>query len=291
MTPRLPADRLRELSRRPAGASPLVMVTAYDFTSARVAEAAGVDLILVGDSAGTTILGYQSTRDVGVDELLVLTRAAVRGVRETPVIGDLPFGTYEASDALAVATARRFAEAGCAMVKLEGAGAMLDRVRAIVSAGIPVMGHVGLLPQSAERADALRAQGRTAEAGLRIVDDAEALVQAGCTLLVVEAVPSAVAAACAERVSVPVIGIGAGAKVGGQVLVLHDLIGLTEGHTARFVRQYAQVGQVMREAVAAWASDVRRGAYPASREEYGMPDDQAERFAAALATRRGSSEG
>lgn len=291
MTPRLPADRLRELSRRPAGASPLVMVTAYDFTSARVAEAAGVDLILVGDSAGTTILGYQSTRDVGVDELLVLTRAAVRGVRETPVIGDLPFGTYEASDAMAVATARRFAEAGCAMVKLEGAGAMLDRVRAIVGAGIPVMGHVGLLPQSAERADALRAQGRTAEAGLRIVDDAEALVQAGCTLLVVEAVPSAVAAACAEHVSVPVIGIGAGANVGGQVLVLHDLIGLTEGHTARFVRQYAQVGQVMREAVAAWASDVRCGAYPASREEYGMPDDEAERFAAALAKRRGSSQG
>lgn len=261
-----------------AGGDPVVMVTAYDFVSARLADAAGVDLILVGDSAATTVLGYATTRELPVDELLVLTRAVARGVKRAMVIGDLPFGTYEASDALAVATARRFAEAGCAAVKIEGAGAMVERARAIIAAGVPVVGHVGLLPQGARSFDDLRARGRTAGEGLRIVEDAAALAAAGCLAVVVEAVPSVVAHACTRRVEVPVIGIGAGSEVDGQVLVFHDLLGLTEGHQPKFVRRYAEVGAVTQQAIERFAADVRARRFPSASEEYGMAPEEREAF-------------
>jgi 3-methyl-2-oxobutanoate hydroxymethyltransferase len=257
-------------SKVAAGADPVVMITAYDFASARIADAAGVDMILVGDSAATTVLGYATTRELPVDELLVLTRAVARGVKRAMVVGDLPFGTYEASDATAVAAARRFAEAGCDAVKLEGAGAMVDRVRAIIAAGIPVVGHVGLLPQGARSFDELRARGRTAAEARRIVDDAVALAAAGCMALVVEAVPSVVARECTRRVDVPVIGIGAGSEVDGQVLVFHDLLGLTEGHQAKFVRRYAELGAITGDAIARYAADVRARRFPSAAEEYGM---------------------
>jgi 3-methyl-2-oxobutanoate hydroxymethyltransferase len=266
------ADALPSLAALRAAGRPIVMLTAYDFPSARVAEAAGVDVVLVGDSAAMTVLGYDTTRAITIDELLVLTRAVRRAVTLVPVVGDLPFGSYEPSDELAVATARRFVdEAGCDAVKLEGAGAMISRVRAIVAAGIPVIGHVGLLPQSVTSPDGYRARGRGAEQALEIVADAEELAAAGCAALVVEAVPAEIGALVTERVAIPVIGIGAGAGTGGQVLVYHDLLGLGDARVPRFVRRYAAARDTLVDAVRRWADDVRGGRFPSAEESYGMP--------------------
>jgi 3-methyl-2-oxobutanoate hydroxymethyltransferase len=250
---------------------PIVMLTAFDYPSARIAVAAGVDVVLVGDSAAMTVLGYSTTRDVTVDELLVLTRAARRGVEGIPLIGDLTFGSYEASDAAAVATARRFvAEGGCDAVKLEGAGEMLPRVRAIIEAGIPVVGHVGLLPQSVVTPDGYRAQGRDAEQALRIIADAESLVEAGCAALIIEAVPAQVAELITARVPVPVIGIGAGSGTNGQVLVFNDVLGLSEGHMAKFVARYAEGRATLEAGARHWAEDVRAGRYPTAAHTYAI---------------------
>lgn len=265
--------------------TPLVMLTAYDFVSARIADAAGVDMILVGDSAATTVLGYATTRELPVDDLLVLTRAVARGVRRAMVIGDLPFGTYESNDAAAVATARRFMDAGCKAVKLEGAGAMADRARAIIAAGIPVMGHVGLLPQGARSNDDLRARGRSAAEAIRVVEDAVELEAAGCFAIVIEAVPPVVARECARRVKVPTIGIGAGREVGGQVLVFHDLLGLMDGHQPKFVRRYAELGALTKDAIERYAADVRAGRFPSAEQEYGMADEERALFLRAIEQR------
>ena len=250
---------------------PIVMLTAYDYPTARIAQAAGVDVVLVGDSAANVVLGYASTRDIGVDELLVLTRAARRGIDAVPLVGDLPFGSYEPSNEMAVATARRFVdEGGCEAVKLEGAGAMLSRVRAIIAAGIPVVGHVGLLPQSVVTPDGYRAQGRDAEQALRIITDGIALEAEGCAALIVEAVPAEVATLLTQRVSIPVIGIGAGAGTNGQVLVFHDLLGLGEGHVAKFVERYADGRAVLEDAARRWSDDVRTGRYPREEHTYAI---------------------
>jgi 3-methyl-2-oxobutanoate hydroxymethyltransferase len=250
------------------------MVTACDYPSGRVAEQAGVDVVLVGDSAAMTVLGYPTTRDISIDELLVLTRAVRRAVRSVPLVGDLPFGSYEHSDADAVATARRFVtEAGCDAVKLEGAGAMVARARAIVAAGIPVVGHVGLLPQSVTASDGYRAQGRDAEQAVAIIHGAQALEAAGCAAIVVEAVPGEIGTIVTQRVSIPVIGIGAGGATSGQVLVYHDLLGYGEGHRARFVRRYASMHETQVDAVRRWAADVRAGRYPSKAESYGITPD------------------
>jgi 3-methyl-2-oxobutanoate hydroxymethyltransferase len=266
------ATALPTLAALKASDRPIVMLTAYDYPSGRVAEAAGVDVVLVGDSAAMTVLGYETTRAIAIDELLVLTRAVRRAVVRVPVVGDLPFGSYEHSDESAVATARRFVDdAGCDAVKLEGAGAMISRVRAIVAAGIPVIGHVGLLPQSVTSPAGYRARGRDAEQALAIIAGAEALEAAGCAALVIEAVPAEIGALVTERVAIPVIGIGAGAATGGQVLVYHDLLGLGEGHVPRFVRRYAQARETLVAAVRQWADDVRTGRFPSAEEGYGMP--------------------
>lgn len=269
------ASALPTLAALKASGQPIVMLTAYDFPSGRVAEEAGVDVVLVGDSAAMTVLGYDSTRAIALDELLMLTRAVRRAVKSIPLVGDLPFGTYEHSDESAVATARRFIdEAGCDAVKLEGAGAMLERARAIVSAGIPVIGHVGLLPQSVRSPDGYRARGRDAAQALAIIAGAEDLEAAGCAALVVEAVPADIGALVASRVTIPVIGIGAGAAMGGQVLVYHDLLGLGEGRMPRFVRRYASARDTLVEAVRQWAADVRSGQFPTPDESYGMPAEE-----------------
>jgi 3-methyl-2-oxobutanoate hydroxymethyltransferase len=269
------AAALPSLAALKAAGTPIVMVTAYDYPSGRVAEEAGVDVVLVGDSAAMTVLGYDTTRAISVDELLVLTRAVRRAVRTIPLVGDLPFGSYEESDESGVATARRFIdEAGCDAVKLEGAGPMLSRVRAIVAAGIPVIGHVGLLPQSVLSADGYRARGRDAEQALAIIVGAEELARAGCAALVVEAVPSEIGALIGARVDLPVIGIGAGGAIGGQVLVYHDLLGLGEGHVPRFVRRYAEARTTLVDAVRRWADDVRSGEFPSADEGYGMPAEE-----------------
>ena len=269
------AAALPTLAALRASGRPIVMLTAYDYPSGRVAEEAGVDVVLVGDSAAMTVLGYETTRAIAIDELLVLTRAVRRAVTRVPLVGDLPFGSYEHSDESAVATARRFVDdAGCDAVKLEGAGAMISRVRAIVAAGIPVIGHVGLLPQSVTSPDGYRARGRDAEQALAIIAGAEELAAVGCAALVIEAVPAEIGAVVTERVPIPVIGIGAGAATGGQVLVYHDLLGLGEGRVPRFVRRYATARETLVAAVRHWADDVRSGRFPSPEEGYGMPAEE-----------------
>jgi 3-methyl-2-oxobutanoate hydroxymethyltransferase len=259
----------------------IAMVTAYDSAGARLAEAAGMDIVLVGDSAAMVVLGHDSTIPVTMDEMLFMTRSVSRAVRRPLVVGDMPFGAYQVSDADAVRNAIRFVkDAGADTVKLEGAGRMLPRVRAIVESGIPVMGHIGLTPQSVTALGGYKAQGRTSAKAKKLVEDAVALEEAGCYSIVLEAVPTPVAARITAALTIPTIGIGAGPACDGQVLVYHDLLGLTEGHTARFVKRYADLATVIREALAAFVTDVRSGAYPEERHTYGMPADELAAFEA-----------
>ena len=255
---------------------PIVMITAYDYPSARAAEAAGVDLVLVGDSAATTVLGHNATTPVELDEMLMLARAVRRGLRTPLLIGDLPFGSYEVSDEQAISTAMRMVkQAGCEVVKLEGGGeASVRRVRAIVGAGVPVMGHVGLTPQTSTALGGWKAQGRTAQAARRIAEEALALQQAGCFALVFEAIPSAVTEELMPSIEVPVIGIGAGPATDGQVLVFHDLLGIREGLGPRFVKRYANLQQEMDAGVAAFAEDVRARRYPGPEHTYSIDPDE-----------------
>ena len=265
--------RLAEMKRL---GEPIVMVTAYDYPSALAAEKAGVDMVLVGDSGAMTVLGYDSTVPVELDEILMLAKAARRGLSSPFLVGDLPFGSYEVSDEQAVTTALRFVkEAGCAAVKLEGGGpTSVARARAISSAGIPVMGHVGLTPQTSTALGGYRAQGKTAEQALLIRDQAIALEQAGCFAIVFEAIPSELAAEIMPRISVPVIGIGAGGGVDGQVLVFHDLLGIREGLGARFVKRYANILDEMVEGVSAFAEDVRDRSFPGPEHGYSIDHDE-----------------
>jgi 3-methyl-2-oxobutanoate hydroxymethyltransferase len=251
---------------------PIVMVTAYDYPSARAAEAAGVDLVLVGDSAATTMLGYSATTPVELEDMLVLARAVRRGLRTPLLIGDLPFGSYEISDEQAIGTALRMVkQAGCEAVKLEGGGeASVRRARAIVGAGIPVMGHVGLIPQTSTALGGWKAQGRTARAAQRIAAEALALQDAGCFALVFEAIPSAVSEELMTSMEIPVIGIGAGPSTDGQVLVFHDLLGIRDGLGPRFVKRYANLQQEMNAGVAAYAEDVRARRYPGPEHAYSI---------------------
>jgi 3-methyl-2-oxobutanoate hydroxymethyltransferase len=248
------------------------MATAYDYATARAIDAAGIELALVGDSAATTALGLQATREVTAEELLVLTRAVRRGLEHAVLIGDLPYGTYESSNEDALMTARRFMDVGCDAVKLEGGGEMAERAAAVVAAGIPVMGHVGLTPQVLKPGEPGRVEARTAEKALRLRDDALALERAGCFALVFEAVPSAVSAHIVPLLGIPVIGIGAGPATDGQVLVTYDLLGLTDGHVPKFAKRYADVRAVMVDALSRFAADVRAREFPDRAHEYGMSD-------------------
>jgi 3-methyl-2-oxobutanoate hydroxymethyltransferase len=263
------------------------MVTAYDYPSAQVAEAAGVDIVLVGDSGAMTVLGYPSTVPVSVDEMLMLCSAARRGLTTPLLVGDLPFGSYESSDEHAVQTAHRFVkEAGCDAVKLERGGTSAQRARAIVESGVAVMGHVGLTPQTATTLGGHRAQGRTADRALQVAHDAVALQEAGCFSIVFEAVPAAVAEELMGQLDIPVIGIGAGPATDGQVLVFHDLLGIYDGHVPRFVKRYAEVKAQMVEGVAEYAADVRAGAFPGPEHGYTIDPDELARFRARLGERR-----
>jgi 3-methyl-2-oxobutanoate hydroxymethyltransferase len=254
---------------------PIVMITAYDYPSAKVVEEAGVDLVLVGDSGAMTVLGHDSTVPVGMDEMLMLAAAVRRGLKTPLLIGDMPFGSYEQSNEQAVANAQRFVkEAGCDAVKLERGGASVDRARAIVRAGIPVMGHVGLTPQTATQLGGYRAQGRTGETASEIAEDAFALAAVGCFAIVFEAVPAAVTEAIMPRIEIPVIGIGAGGATSGQVLVFHDLLGINTGHAARFVKRYAEIHRSMVEGVVRYATEVRGRSYPAEDHVYSIDPDE-----------------
>jgi 3-methyl-2-oxobutanoate hydroxymethyltransferase len=277
---------LTEIAERKRQGEKLVMVTAYDHPSARLADAAAVDLILVGDSAADNVLGYDSTVPVTVDELVVLVRAVTRGAEHAFVIADMPFGSFQVSDETALANAVRFVkEAGADAVKLEGAGPSLSRVQAIVGAGIPVMGHVGLTPQSATMLGGYKAQGRTAAKAQRLHADARALEAAGCFAVVLEAVPAEVADRITEALTVPTIGIGAGPGCDGQVLVWHDLLGLSDRRPARFVKRYAEVGAEIQGALEAFAHEVRSGTFPAEEHTYSIPADELSLFTQATEQR------
>jgi 3-methyl-2-oxobutanoate hydroxymethyltransferase len=281
---RLPMTLPRLAEKQRLG-EPLVMVTAYDYPSALAVDKAGVDLVLVGDSGAMTVLGYESTVPIVLDELLMLAKAVRRGLKTPFLVGDLPFGSYEVSDEQAVQTAFRFVkEAGCDAVKLEGGGPVsVARARAIVGAGIPVMGHVGLTPQTSTALGGYRAQGRTSEAAQRVAREALALQEAGCFSIVFEAIPSAVADAVMPKMEALVIGIGAGPATDGQVLVFHDLLGIREGRGARFVQRYADILDEMVAGVAAYAEDVRTRRYPGPDHGYSIPDEELAAFRRALA--------
>ena len=274
-----PAISLSTLAEKKALGEPVVMVTAYDFPSAQVAEEAGVDVVLVGDSGAMTVLGHPSTVPVTTEELLMLAKAVRRGLRTPLMIGDMPFGSYEVSNEEAIRSAQRFIkEAGCDAVKIERGGTSVERARALVGAGIPVMGHVGLTPQTATALGGYRSQGRTAERALSVLHDALALQEAGCFAIVFEAIPSPLTEAIMPRMEIPVIGIGAGAAADGQVLVFHDLLGIYDGHAARFVKRYATVRDEMIRGVSAFADEVRARRYPEEEHGYTMAPDEIARL-------------
>jgi 3-methyl-2-oxobutanoate hydroxymethyltransferase len=275
---KLPLPELLEMKRR---GEKIVMVTAYDAPSARLADTAGVDLILVGDSSGMVVHGRESTVPVTLDEILFMTQWVSRGAKRSIVVADMPFGSYETSNEQAVTNAVRLVkEGGADAVKVERGGTSVERAKAIVGAGIPVMGHVGLTPQTATVLGGFKAQGRTADRAQELIDDALALQGAGCFAIVLEAVPSAVAAAATRTLGVPTIGIGAGGETDGQVLVWHDMLGFYEGHAPRFVKRYAELGDAIVEALGRYADEVRSGAFPEEQHTYAMPADEREAFEA-----------
>lgn len=276
---KLPLTDLAELKHR---GERIVMVTAYDYPSGRLADDAGVDVVLVGDSAAMTVLGHDSTVPATMEDMLLLARATARGAVRPLVVADMPFGTYQVSDEDAIRNAVRFVkEAGVDAVKVEGAGPTLHRTVALVGAGVPVMGHLGLTPQSATMLGGYRAQGRTARRAQQLLDDALALEAAGCFALVLECVPTPVAERITGALAIPTIGIGAGPACDGQVLVFHDLLGLYEGRSPRFVKRYAELGVEIRAALERYAADVRSGAFPAEEHGYAMPEEELTLFRAA----------
>jgi len=269
----------------------IAMVTAYDASSAALADAAGLDIILVGDSAAMTIFGHQSTLPVTMDEMMLLTRAVTRAVRRAFVVADLPFGAYQVGEDDALRNAIRFVkDAGADAVKLEGAGRTLTRISAILDAGIPVMGHVGLTPQSASLAGTYKARGRTAADARRIFDEARALERAGCFAVVLEAIPAPVAARITDALKIPTIGIGAGRSCDGQVLVWHDLLGLTRGHVPRFVKRYLDLNQAVLAALQQYAAEVRSAVFPDDTHTYAMPAEELARFEAQVGDSRADPE-
>ena len=282
---KLPLPELAEMKRR---GEKIVMVTAYDAPSARLADEAGVDMILVGDSSGMVVHGRESTVAVTMDEIVLMTQWVARGAKRPVVVGDMPFGSYEASDEEAVRNAVRLVkEGGADVVKVERGGTSVARARAIVDAGVGVMGHVGLTPQTSTLLGGFKAQGRSVDQARRVYDEALALGAAGCFAIVLEAVPAPVAEAVTRALAVPTIGIGAGAACVGQVLVWHDMLGFYQGQAPRFVKRYANLAAEITGALGRYADDVRSGAFPEEQHTYAMPNEERELFEAEL---EGASE-
>ena len=256
----------------------LAMLTAYDFPTARLVAEAGIDLILVGDSLGMVVLGYDSTVPVTMDEMVHHTRAARRGAPQAFLIADLPFLSYATVDTALANAARLMKQAGADSVKLEGGAEVVPIVEALVRAGVPVLGHVGLTPQTASALGGYRLQGKDEETARRVLEGAQALEAAGCWGVVLELVPASLARLVTERLTTPTIGIGAGAHCDGQVLVFHDLVGLFSGFTPTFVKRYVEAGEAMRDAVARYAEEVRSGAFPAERHSFAIKDEVVKRL-------------
>ncbi len=259
----------KSLERTPHARRKITCLTAYDYPTARLLDQAGVDLILVGDSLAMVLLGYESTLPVTIEEMLHHTRAVRRGVKRALVIADMPFGSFHTETPESIRNAVRFVkEAGAEAVKIEGGERRLELIHRLVEAEIPVMGHIGLTPQSLHALGGFRVQGKTARAAEQLLRDAHAVEAAGAFSIVLEAIPRELAAQITRELRIPTIGIGAGPECDGQVLVLHDLIGLTFGHTPKFARRYASVGEVIARAAAEFCDDVRHGRFPSDQESY-----------------------
>jgi len=268
--------------RQSKGQRKLVVITAYDASQSYIAESAGADMILVGDSLGMVVLGLPDTVSVTMDQMIHHTAAVSRSANRSLVIGDLPFLSYQVSAAEAVTNAGRFLKEGRAQaVKLEGGREVAANVRAIVDAGIPVMGHLGLTPQHVARLGGFKVQAKTASAAKDLLDDALALVDAGCFAVVLECVPSPVAEIVTKALPIPTIGIGAGPHCDGQVLVYHDVLGLYDRFTPKFVKRYAEIGAQARQAIASYAEEVRSGAFPDSDHSFNMSEVELEALRAA----------
>jgi 3-methyl-2-oxobutanoate hydroxymethyltransferase len=270
MAKQVTASELKAMKKR---GERIVMLTAYDFPTARLVDSAGADVILVGDTLGMVVLGYDTTVPVTMDEMVHHVKAAVRGAGRALVVADMPFMSYQTGPDDALRNAARFLkEAGAHAVKLEGGTTVADTVRKLVDAGIPVMGHIGLTPQSIHQFGGWKVQGKTPQAAIRLMNDAHALEQAGAFAVVLELVPTPLATLVTKRLRVPTIGIGAGAGCDGQVQVFHDLLGLFEGFTPKHTKRYAEAGELMRQALAAYAADVRAGSFPTEEQSFSMDE-------------------
>jgi 3-methyl-2-oxobutanoate hydroxymethyltransferase len=255
------------------------MLTAYDYPTAKMVDEAEIDIILVGDSLGNVVLGYETTLFVTMDDMIHHTRAVSRAVKNAMVVGDMPFLSYSISIEESLRNAGRFMrEAGAHAVKLEGGQERAAVVRAMTEAGIPVMGHIGLTPQSVHQLGGFRVQGKDLEAAKKMIADAKAMEEAGAFAVVLECVPAALAAKITQEVGIPTIGIGAGPSCDGQVLVNHDMLGLFGGHVAKFVRQYAHIGETMKQAFIAYKEDVEKGTFPAEEHCYTIKEDVLEKL-------------
>ena len=265
MTTVLDIQRYKDEGRR------FAMLTAYDYTTAKLLDAAGIPLLLVGDSLGMVMLGHPTTLPVTLDEMLHHARAVTRGAANALVVGDMPFLTYHLSDEQAIESAGRFLkEGGVHAVKLEGGGRVIEMTRRLVSMGVPVMGHLGLTPQFVNQFGGFKVQGKSPEAASRILADAKALEDAGAFSLVLEGIPSMLARRVTRAVRIPTIGIGAGPACDGQVLVIHDMLGLTTERTPKFVKKYAELGKLVVEAAKAFADEVAEGRFPDDEHSYGV---------------------
>ncbi|MBM4405116.1 MAG: 3-methyl-2-oxobutanoate hydroxymethyltransferase [Chloroflexi bacterium] len=279
---RITVDQIKQMKK---SGEKIAMLTAYDYPTAKLADAAGVQMILVGDSLGMVVLGYESTLPVTMDEMLHHVKAVVRGSSKAMVVGDMPFMSYQASLSEAMHNAGRFLkEANCQAVKLEGGERTAETIRHIVQAGIPVVGHIGLTPQSVNQLSGYKLQGKTPKAAVQLIKDAHALEEAGAFAIVLESIPAPLAKVITERIGIPTIGIGAGVECDGQVQVFHDIMGLYPDLSPKHAKRYASLAGVMQSAIAAYVDEVKRGTFPTAKESYGL-DNTAVRELTEIAAR------
>jgi 3-methyl-2-oxobutanoate hydroxymethyltransferase len=260
------------------GAEKISVLTAYDYSTSLICDRAGVDVLLVGDSAGMVVLGYSSTVPVGMPEMIMFCGAVARGAKRAMIVGDMPFGSYQPNATVAVENAVQLIKAGCDAVTLEGGSEIIGTIKTIVDAGIPVMGHIGLKPQTSPLWEGYKLQGRTGESAMKLIGDAKALEKAGVFSIVLEMVASEVADAITRGVSVPTIGIGSGAGCDGQVLVLHDLLGIYEDIRPRFVKRYAELSKSIFDAVSSYTREVKTGRFPEESNTFYMNPEELDRF-------------
>jgi 3-methyl-2-oxobutanoate hydroxymethyltransferase len=252
------------------GKEKISVLTAYEYSTARICDSAGIDILLVGDSAGMVVLGYATTVPVGMQEMMIFCSAVSRGTKHSMIVGDMPFGSYQAGPSVAVENAVRLIKAGCDAVKLEGGSEIIDKIEAIVDAGIPVMGHIGLRPQTSSLWEGYKLQGRTKEGAIKLVEEANILEKAGVFSIVIEMVASEVADAITKNLSIPTIGIGSGPGCDGQVLVLHDMLGIYEDIRPRFVKRYAELSKEIFDAVSSYNHDIKAGIFPEESNTFHM---------------------